>query len=132
MSNVSRTTDSAVEIVEDLVRDAPEMQAMIEEETVNLHVARLVYDARQAAGLTQQQLAKRVGTTQSVIARLEDADYHGHSLSMLQRIAKALDLYLDVRFVPPPRAGRRRRALVSAEAPTASRRRAVHAGSGAR
>ena len=52
------------------------------------------------AGLTQAELAQLVGTTQSVISRLEDADYEGHSLSMLQRIADALHQRLEVRFVP--------------------------------
>ncbi len=40
-----------------------------------------------------------MGTTQSVIARLESADYSGHSLKMLHRIARALDLRLELRFV---------------------------------
>jgi transcriptional regulator with XRE-family HTH domain len=56
----------------------------------------MIYDARAQAGLTQEQLAKRVGTKQPVIARLEDADYEGHSLNMLQRIAKALNRTLRV------------------------------------
>ena len=45
----------------------------------------LFYDA----GFTQMALAKRVGTAQSVIARLEDTEYAGHSLTMLERIAAA-------------------------------------------
>ena len=40
-----------------------------------------------------------MGTTQSVISRLEDADYEGHSLSMLQRIATALRMRLKVSLV---------------------------------
>ena len=44
------------------------------------------------------QLAKLIGTTQSVIARLESADYEGHSLSMLQRIAEALGQKLELRL----------------------------------
>jgi hypothetical protein len=40
-----------------------------------------------------------VKTTQSVISRLEDADYERHSLTMLQRIADALNCRLEVRFV---------------------------------
>jgi hypothetical protein len=43
-----------------------------------------------------------VGTTQSVISKLEDADYEGHSLSMLKRIGTALHKGLEVRFVPEP------------------------------
>ena len=55
---------------------------------------------RTRAGLTQTQLAELIDTKQPVIARLEDADYEGHSLSMLQRIAEALGQRLEVSFVP--------------------------------
>jgi hypothetical protein len=41
-----------------------------------------------------------IDTLQPVIARFEDADYEGHSLSMLQRIAEALGQRLEVSFVP--------------------------------
>ena len=68
-------------------------------EMVNLEVAHLVYDARTAAGLTQQQLADLVETSRTTIARLEDSDYDGHSLTMLRRIAVALGLKLELRFV---------------------------------
>jgi predicted transcriptional regulator len=60
----------------------------------------MIYDARTHAGLTQTQLAEKVGTTQSVISQLEDADYDGHSLSMLRRIAAALQSHIEVRIVP--------------------------------
>ena len=60
----------------------------------------MIYDARHKAGLTQKQLAELVGTKQQVIARLEDADYEGHSLSMLQRIAAALGRRLEVSMPP--------------------------------
>jgi transcriptional regulator with XRE-family HTH domain len=63
-------------------------------------VAQLIYEARTRAKLTQKQLAGLIGTTQSVIARLEDADYEGHSLSMLQRIAAALEKRIEIQFVP--------------------------------
>ena len=58
---------------------------------------------RTAGGLTQRQLAKLVGTTASVICRLEDADYEGHSLAMLNRIAAALNKRVKIEFVPAPR-----------------------------
>ena len=58
------------------------------------------FDARTAAGLTQAELAKAVGTTQSVISQLEDAEYQGHSLSMLRRIAAALNTRVEIRLVP--------------------------------
>ncbi|MCG3152426.1 MAG: hypothetical protein GEEBNDBF_01724 [bacterium] len=67
-----------------------------------LDVAQLIYDLRTARGLTQKELARLVGTTQPVISRLEDADYRGHSLTMLQRIAAALGLQVQLRLVPGP------------------------------
>ena len=77
----------------------PELQRLYEEEKINFQVALAIRKARQEAGLTQTQLAQLVETKQSVIARLEDADYEGHSLTMLQRIAHALHRRLEVRFV---------------------------------
>jgi len=58
--------------------------------------------------LTQQQLADLIETKQPVIVRLEDADYEGHPLTMLQRIADALGQRLEVRFVRRRRGGGRR------------------------
>jgi ribosome-binding protein aMBF1 (putative translation factor) len=66
----------------------------------DIEVAQLIYDMRTDAGLTQRQLAKKVSTTASVICRLEDADYEGHSLAMLRRIAEALGKRIEIRFVP--------------------------------
>lgn len=63
-------------------------------------VAQLIYDARTEAGITQKQLAETIGTTQSVISQLEDADYEGHSLSMLRKVAAALGRKVELRFVP--------------------------------
>ena len=63
-------------------------------------VAEKIYKLRTRAGITQRQLAKLVGTTASVICRLEDADYEGHSLAMLNRIAAALDKRVEIRFLP--------------------------------
>jgi DNA-binding XRE family transcriptional regulator len=70
-----------------------------EEELVNAELARKVYDPRTEAGLTQKQLAKLVGPTPSVISRLEDADYEGHSMAMLRRIAAAVGKRVEIRFV---------------------------------
>ncbi len=71
----------------------------LEEARAEALVARKVFNARTEAGLSQRALAKLVGTTASVISRLEDADYEGHSLAMLRRVAAALNKRLEVRFV---------------------------------
>jgi ribosome-binding protein aMBF1 (putative translation factor) len=72
----------------------------LEEARTNEEIARKIHELRTAAGLSQAQLAKLVGTTASVICRLEDADYGGHSLSLLRRIARALNQRVEIRFVP--------------------------------
>src|SRR5215831_6520842 len=94
------TTTNALKILDRITGDDPALRALIEEETLHAHVARMIYEARTQAGLTQQELARLVGTKQPVIARLEDADYDGHSLSMLQRIATALHQRLEIHLVP--------------------------------
>jgi ribosome-binding protein aMBF1 (putative translation factor) len=93
-------TDDALKILENLTHVDSEIEGMIRESSINAAVAQLIYDARSKAGLTQKQLAVRVGTQQSVIARLEDADYEGHSLSMLQRIACALNQRVEINLLP--------------------------------
>ena len=74
-----------------------------EEFALNAEIARKIYDLRTKAGLSQRELAKRVGTSASAICRLEDADYEGHSLLLLKRIADALDARVEVRFLPVKR-----------------------------
>lgn len=77
--------------------------AELEEARANDEVARQIHALRTDANLTQRELAKLVGTTASVICRLEDADYEGHSLAMLRRIAHALQQRVEIRFVPVKR-----------------------------
>jgi len=92
-------TKNALKVIDRMVGKDKLLRDLIATETINAGVARMIYDARNKAGLTQQELAKLVGTTQSVIARLEDADYEGHSLTMLNRIAAALNQKVDIRLV---------------------------------
>jgi predicted transcriptional regulator len=94
-------TNDAVEIVtRRYIKDDPALQDLLREASLNAKVAQLIYTSRKQAGLTQQQLADLIGTKQSVIARLEDADYEGHSLSMLQRIGEALGQRIEIQMVP--------------------------------
>ena len=102
-----KPTTDAIEIMHRRYFEGkPEMMALLEEERANLDIACKIYDLRNKAGLTQKQLARLVGTTASVISRLEDADYEGHSLSMLRRVAAALNKRVEIRFVSVRRKAR--------------------------
>ena len=85
------------------IGDDPKRIEEYEQEVLNAEIARKTYDLRTKARLSQRELAKKVGTFASVICRLEDADYDGHSLVMLRRIAEALDKRVEIRFVPAKR-----------------------------
>src|SRR6266571_4721499 len=89
---------TASKVIDDFIGRDEELREMIRQEVLNAEIGQMIYDARTKAGLTQRQLANRLGTTQSVISRLESADYDGHSLSMLQRIAEVLGQKLELRF----------------------------------
>ena len=72
----------------------------LEKARANEEIARQIRDLMNVASLTLTLLANLFGTSASVICRLEDADYEGHSLGMLRRIGAALDQRVEIRFVP--------------------------------
>ena len=59
---------------------------------------------RKESGLSQKELAKRVGTSQQQISRLESPDYEGHSFNMIRRVAEALgaSVRVDIERVKDP------------------------------
>jgi len=96
-----KATTDAVEILHRrFYKGNPERLKALAECRANDEIARKIRTLRTKAGLTQAQLAKLVGTTASVICRLEDADYEGHSVAMLRRIAGALNQRVEIRFLP--------------------------------
>ena len=94
------TSDAMAILRRRYVTGRPKAEAGLAVARLNAAIAQKIYDLRTKAGLTQKQLATLVGTSHSVVSRLEDADYEGHSLSMLQRISSALNYQIQVRFVP--------------------------------
>jgi DNA-binding XRE family transcriptional regulator len=98
-----KRTSDALALVEQLTGKSQEMADLVEQEQANLDIARKIYQLRAKAKLSQAELARKVGTTQSVISRLEDADYDGHSLQMLRRIASALEQRVAIHFLPSPK-----------------------------
>jgi ribosome-binding protein aMBF1 (putative translation factor) len=96
----NKKTATAVNILHRrYIEEQPEREASLQEERVSAQVAQIIYDLRKNAGLSQKQLAKLIGTTQSVISRLEASDYEGHSLSMLDKIARALNKQVKINVV---------------------------------
>lgn len=95
----ARTSDALEILHRRYYEGRPDRQAELEKTREDMEVGRLLYDLRSKASLSQRDLAKLVGTTASVICRLEDADYDGHSLSMLRRIAAAMNKRVELRFV---------------------------------
>lgn len=87
----------------------PDRQAALEQARLHARIAQEIYAQRTKLGLTQTQLAQRVGTSVSAISRLEDADYDGHSLNVAVRVMVALGLRLDLRVLPLKRANARSR-----------------------
>lgn len=99
---MAKTTDG-MKIIDSMIGDDRDLRELCERASLNAHVAQLIYDARTEAGLSQAELAGLIGTTQSVISRLEDADYEGHSLSMLNKIARSLNRAVRIDLVPANR-----------------------------
>ena len=101
MAKVTKPTSEAVEVLHHrFYQGKPSRLKNLEEARANEEIARKICELRMGAGLTQTQLGKLIGTTASVICRLEDADYEGHSLAMLRRIGAALNQRVQIRFVP--------------------------------
>ena len=94
-------TSDAVAILNRHLGDSPERRAEIDPMKQDLAIGSQIYQARKAAGMTQAELAERVGTTPSIICDLEDAEYQDYTLSILRRIAAALGLSVRVEFVGP-------------------------------
>lgn len=66
------------------------------EELEKTQLAIKIAEAREKRKMTQKQLAERVGTSQSVIARIENPNYDRFTIKTLRKIAKALDANLEI------------------------------------
>lgn len=96
----TREINDGVELLDRrYVRNDSEMQNLVNEEFEKLEIGQQIYELRKEANLTQEELADMIGTTGSVISRLESADYDGHSLKMLERIAVALGKKVAISIV---------------------------------
>ncbi len=74
----------------DELRAEPGYQAVYDEEAAKSDLWLQLVEARQAAGLSQRDLAKRLGVSQAQVARLEKRGYDAYTLSSLRRYVQAL------------------------------------------
>jgi transcriptional regulator with XRE-family HTH domain len=99
---------------------SPAARAAYEAARAAYEVGRMIRELREARGLSQRELAERMGTTQSVVGRLE-AGGSRPTIVTLERVAQALGLQLEVRFQDTrsaPSAPRRRTASKNVSART--------------
>lgn len=97
-TQTSSIVDAATILYRRYAVDRPEMETFLIEEQERVHIGNQIYELRQQNGLSQEQLAERVGVSVSSINDLEEADYEEHSLPLLRRIASAFDSHLEFRF----------------------------------
>jgi ribosome-binding protein aMBF1 (putative translation factor) len=90
------------DVIRDKLAADPALASEVREAACHAEIARHVYKLRTDANLSQKELADRIGTQQSVISRIEDDDYDGHSLSLLLRIAFEFGRELKITFAEPP------------------------------
>jgi transcriptional regulator with XRE-family HTH domain len=83
--------------LDDQLRD-PDFAARFKDAGEAWDVAMQIAALRKEAGLSQRELAKRVGTSQQQISRLESPGYGGHSLSMLRRVAQVMGASVRVQI----------------------------------
>lgn len=94
------TTDALEILFKRYYEGHPNRIAGLEDARESAAIAREIYRVRHELGISQRELARRVGTSPSVISRIENDDYDGHSLSLLRRVARGLDCQLHVAIVP--------------------------------
>lgn len=81
------------------VQNKRALRALYERELMRLKLANEIAKLREERKLTQAQLAKRIGTHQSAIARMEQSTYRGYTLATLAKIGAATGKHLEVRIV---------------------------------
>ena len=99
-----------------LVRESPAFEAKVAEGLAAIRLAQDLVALRESRGLSQAQLARRVGVTRSAIAQLESAQPDNIELRTLVRVAAALGAHVDVSIRPDRRAERQSRQLARPKA----------------
>ncbi len=98
MEQQNPPSDAFEWLYNEFIGDDPERVASYQEERIKAEIARQIYDLRDFAGLSQGELARLAGTSETVINDLEEADYEGDALSILAKIATVLHKRIEVHF----------------------------------
>ena len=77
----------------------PDFKTHYEEERQALKLAMKIAKLREKKGLSQQQLARLMGTSQQAISRIESGEYEGFTLRTLEKIAKATGTRVKIEFI---------------------------------
>ena len=93
-----RTFKSRLQEDSEDIKD-PEFKKYYEEERQALKLAMKIVELRSQKGLTQQELAKLMGTSQQAISRIESGEYEGFTLKTLEKIAEATGMRVKIEFV---------------------------------
>lgn len=100
MKQIKRKKDDLDRLTEKLIKQDPTLAEEFEKADQTLAIAFQIYSLRKKAGMTQEQLAKLVGTKQSNIARIENAEYAGYTFKTLEKVTRALKAKLEINIVP--------------------------------
>lgn len=93
------TQKSRLDKLKDRLMENPEFRAEHEKSTPYAELAKAIIRLRIGEGLTQKQLAERIGTTQSAISRIETLEYGRVEFQTLEKIAQAFGKRLHVAFL---------------------------------
>ena len=97
---MKRKKDDLDRLTEKLLKQDPSFREAMNKADQAWDIALQLFDIRKKMGLTQTELAKLVGTKQSNIARIENADYTRYTLTTLEKVTRALKAKLQVRIIP--------------------------------
>jgi DNA-binding XRE family transcriptional regulator len=100
MSRVKRRTSALEDLRRHIHAGGPERIAELAQTRREMTLGMKIRKIREEASMTQQQLADKIGTQPSAISRIEDADYDGHSLSLFEKVANALEMMLLIDLAP--------------------------------
>jgi DNA-binding transcriptional regulator YiaG len=100
---MAKNTASFDEYLDQMLSADPALRARVLREVKKLEIGMQIAALRERLGLSQAEFARRIGTKQPTVARMERGDYTGYTLKTLMKIAMATGATLDVRLVAPRR-----------------------------